>query len=452
MIHYNSKAAKIVEPSREIPVYAHVDVLVAGGGPAGIGAALSAARSGAKVLIIEQFNCLGGVGTAGGHFEMSLYNAWDSEERVLGGIPYEIGTALVKAGKGNIAREELFYDGEAMKFLLDNKMSEAGVEVLYHTFFCDVLLDDGKAAGVIIENKTGRQAIHAKRLIDCTGDGDVAAKAGVPFCQGRKQDGLCQPVTMMFTLEGVDWPKVCAWRTDYFMKDAWKKAQAEGIMEPIQSQIMGWIHTDSLPTQVGVNMTHITHIDSTKAEDLAKATIEGRRQAHHLAEVLRKVVPGMENSYLVSTAPTIGLRESRRIHGEITLTREDILNSRTWEDAVCYGSFFIDIHNPAGPGMSEQQLYPDKGFKYQIPYRMMVPQGIENLLVAGRCASMDHEALGSVRMMLTAMALGEAAGTASALSIAINATPREIPVELLQNQLRKQGVLLDEESVAEVNL
>jgi hypothetical protein len=251
----------------------------------------------------------------------------------------------------------------------------------------------------------------------------------------------------MFTLRGVDWPRVQAWWTDYKMEHVWKKAQADGIMEPFQSVIMGFIHTDLTPDQVSINMTHMVQVDTTNTRNLSTATIEGRRQAHHLTGVFRKIVPGMENCYLISTASSLGTRESRRIVGGVTLTEKDLLSHRAWEDAVCYGSFFIDIHNPAGPGMSEQTINPEKGFHYQIPYRVMVPQKIENLLVAGRCISVTHEALGSTRVMLTCMALGEAAGTAAALSIQQGTTPRSLPYPLLREQLLHQGVILNESQI-----
>jgi len=233
------------------------------------------------------------------------------------------------------------------------------------------------------------------------------------------------------------------------MMDAWHKAQADGIMEPFQNQIMGWWHTDVLPTQVGVNMTHITHIDATKAEDLTRATIEGRRQAHHLTEVFRKVVPGMEKAYLISTAPALGLRESRRIEGEVTLTEHDMLAHREWADAIGYGSFYIDIHNPSGPGMSDQTLRPAAGFHYQIPYRVMVPKQVDHLLVAGRCVSVTHVALGSIRVMFTCMVLGEAAGAAAVLALHEEVTPRDLPPQLLRDQLWRQGAIVDEAGITD---
>ena len=218
----------VTDPSKNIPVTRHVDVLVVGGGMTGVAAALSAARMGAKVLIIEQFNCLGGVATAGWHNHLSQFNAWSAEKRVVGGIAFEMSTRLVKQGFATTDGSCVDFHVEGLKLILDQMMDEAGVEVLYYTFFCDTLVENNTVIGGIIQNKSGRQMIMAYQVIDTTGDADVAAYAGVPFKKGRPQDGLCQPATLMFTIEGVDWPRVVEWRTDYQMQEAWHQAQKEG--------------------------------------------------------------------------------------------------------------------------------------------------------------------------------------------------------------------------------
>lgn len=438
----------IPETSREIPVVDEVDVLVVGGGPAGIGAAISAARLGAKVVIVEQFNCLGGVATSGGHNHYSQFNAWaDTSVQVVGGIADEIRRRMLAGGWATYDGSCFDFDLEGMKLLFDEMVAEAGIRVLYYTFYCDTLMDGSSVIGGIIQNKSGRQAILAKRVIDCTGDGDAAFQAGAAFEQGRPEDSRCQPTTLMFTIGGVDWPKVDEWRTSYPMTEVWLKAQADGIMEPFQSVIMGFWHTDVLPDQVGINMTHMTGIDSTRAEDLTAATIEGRRQAHHLVQVFQKVVPGMAQCYLISTAPSLGLRESRRIKGVVTITANDLMNRRAWEDSIGHGSFYVDIHNPAGPGMGSQTWRPPKGFYYQIPYRALVPEKIDNLLVAGRCISADHIALGSLRIMATCTVMGEAAGCAAVLSLHEEVSPRELDAGLLGGQLKKQGAVIDDSGI-----
>jgi hypothetical protein len=438
----------ISERSRDIPVADEVDVLVVGGGPAGVGAALSAARLGARTLIVEQSNCLGGVATSGGHNHFSLFTSWDKfDERIVGGVAEEMRQRLLKGGHANYRNGCLDFDMEALKLILDQMMADAAVNVRYYTLYAGTLKEGATVTGGIVQNKSGRQAILAQRMVDCTGDADAAYDAGAAFFQGRPQDGRCQPCTLMFTIANVDWPKVAAWRSSFQMREVWLKAQDDGIMEPFQSVIMGFWHTDALPDQVGINMTNVLNVDTTNAQHLTDATIEGRRQAHHLVEVFRKVVPGMDRCRLVSTAPLLGLRESRRIVGKVTLSGADLMAQRHWPDAVGYGSFYIDIHNPAGTGLGEETWYPSPGFRYQIPYTVMVPEKTENLLVAGRCISADHVALGSTRIMSTCMVLGEAAGAAAVLSLHEALPPARLEPRILQAQLRRQGAILDEAGI-----
>lgn len=438
----------IAEPPRETPVYDEVDVLVCGGGPAGFAAAVAAARAGARTLLVEQTNCLGGIATAGGHNHVCLFTEWDSPVRIVGGIAYEAARRVEGLGYGKITGGNVDFELEGMKLALEQMSAEAGVKLLYHTLFADAIVRDGAVVGAFIQNKTGRQAVLAKRVVDATGDADVAASAGAPYEIGRPGDGACQPATLMFHIGGVDWQSVCRFRgRDYDLEHVWKQAQAAGDMEPFQSQIMGWWWTPTRPEQVGVNFTHIVGVDCTDAGSVTAATIEGRRQAFHMIGVFGKYVPGMENCYLISTAALLGTRESRRIVGRVVLTEDDLVARRDWPDAVCYGSFFIDVHNCTGAGMDAETWHPDTGFRYQIPYRCMLPTSVANLLVAGRCISVTHKALGSTRVMPQCSALGEAAGAAAALSIGAGCTPADLPVDRLQDHLRAAGVILDEAGI-----
>jgi hypothetical protein len=218
-------------------------------------------------------------------------------------------------------------------------------------------------------------------------------------------------------------------------------------MRPFQNYIMGFWHTPSRPDQVGINFTHINRVDARKAEDLTHATFEGRKQAYESIEVFRKYVPGMENCYMISTPNTVGTRESRRVHGEYTLTRDDLAEQREHEDSIGYGSFYIDIHGTEGPGMDKKTWRPPAGFRYQIPYRVTVPKDVDGLLVAGRCVSTDHEALGSLRVMPQCGVLGQAAGVAGVLSLREGCQPREVDVAALQDELRRQGCIIDESDI-----
>lgn len=436
----------------KLPLVSDVDVLVVGGGPAGVCAALAAARAGARTLVVEQFNCLGGVACSGGHGHISIFNANGTDTRVVGGIPYEIVERLYSREKA--ARMEpigVWFEVEKLKFLLEKMAGEAGVGLLYYTFFSEAVMDGERIAGAVVQNKDGRGFIRARRVIDCTGDADVAASAGAPFELGRAGDGRCQPMTLMFTVGGVDWPTVRRCRPSYDMREIWRQAQANGDMEPFQSKIMGFWWTPTRADQVCVNFTHVTDMDGTRAADLTAATVEARRQAFQMIDVFRKYVRGMEECYMVSTPASVGVRETRRIVADTVLTEDDIRREREWPDSIGYGAFFIDIHNVEGPGMDRDEWHPAKGFHYQIPYSIMVPRNADGLLVAGRCVSVTHVALGSLRVMAQCGVMGEAAGLASALSLDGDCTPGKVDIQRLQSVLRRNGAIIDETDIARVN-
>lgn len=437
---------------KEIPVLHETDVLVVGGGPAGVSAAFAAAELGKKVMIVEQFNCLGGVATAGGHGHICLYSSNGTDERIVGGHTFEIAKRVARAGYGVHDNSFCDFEVEGMKLVLEEMASELGVELLYHSFFSDAYVDGKTVKCAIIQNKNGLSAIRAKMIVDATGDGDVAAMAGCKFEYGEDGTGNCQPVTLMFTIGGVDYDRVREFRgNDYKLEKVWKSAQKNGDMRPFQHCIMGWWWTPTRPDQLGINFTHVNFINALKAEDLTAATLEARKQAYESIQVYRKYIPGMEKCHIISTPNTIGIRESRRIVGKYTLTKNDVLSQRNFPDSIGYGSFFIDIHNCSGPGMDKKTVRPDNGFKYQIPYRILVPEGINNLLVAGRCASTDHEALGSLRVMPQCGVMGEAAGAAAAIAIDRNCTAEDVPVQLLQSVLRKLNCIVDENDISVAN-
>jgi hypothetical protein len=437
--------------ANKLPCAAEVEVLVLGGGPAGVAAAFSAARMGAKTLVVEQFNCLGGVATAGGHGHICLYSAWGDRTRVVGGILWEASQRMVQAGMGICDNSAADFEIEGLKLTLEQMAEECHCSVLYHSFFCDAVVEGDRIVGAVVQDKGGRRFVAARRIVDATGDGDVAARAGCNFEMGSPEHGHCQPVTLMFTIGGVDWPRVAAWRTSYDMAEVWAEAQRRGDMRPFQKCIMGFWWTPTRPDQVGINFTHINYTDSTCAEDLTRATIEGRKQAYESIQVFRKYVPGMEKCYMISTAAMVGIRESRRILGESYMTREDIVERKSFADSIGYGSFFIDIHGTRDAGMDEKTWRPEAGFRYQIPFGILVPKGIDNLLVAGRCASCSHEALGSLRVMPQCAVMGQAAGAASVLSLRAGAPPRHTDVAALQAELRRQSCIVDESDILAAN-
>lgn len=431
------------ESARTIPVAGEYDVVVAGGGPAGVGAAIAAARAGAKTLCIEWFGCLGGMMTSGLHTHLCiLKSASGGEDFIIGGIPMELCRRGEDRQYGEIVGCNYDYEVEAMKRDLDDWAAEVNLELLYHAFVADAIVEDGALRGVIVQSKSGREAILARQVVDCTGDADVAARAGAPWEYGRPSDGLTQPCTLMFRLEGADWNGINEYRkTDPGLTEMCRKAIDAGDMEPFQTQLMGFWYTKYRPTQVGVNFTNIVHCNATDARDVTAATIEGRRQARVLTEVFRKYIPGMEHCYMIDTAHYLGVRETRRIVGEHTLTIDEVVGVRKSEQGIAKGSFFVDIHSPDKTGLFEPRHLP-KGEHYDIPYGCLVPRGVEHLLVAGRCISADHEALGSTRVMFQCMALGEAAGVAAAVCAAEGGTPRGVEVEGLRGRLAAQGAVV----------
>jgi FAD dependent oxidoreductase len=446
----------VLEPAKELEVVGDYDVVVAGGGPAGIAAAISAARAGLKTLIIEQFGCLGGTATVAMNQKIARFTAYGHSPDIAGGITREIfmrcideaqGMKWLRRGAEDIEDrmvEELMIELEGFKFLLDRMMEEAGVEVFFYTQLADVVLEGDEISAAIITNKSGRFAVRAKRFIDCTGDADLAFRAGCPTVKGRPEDGKMQPVSLMYRVGGVDVDRAqhYFYEEDFCLKEFCKKAQEMGILGDWRSSCGGLWWNKNRPGEVIPNFSHM-HLDATDFKDLSQACILGRKQVQEAFAAMKQLVPGFEQSFLIDTAQYIGIRETRRIVADYTMTVDDIKNMTIFEDSIGLGSSHTDVHSPDHGGQDKGNIFrlPD-GKYYSIPYRTLVPQKVGNIAVAGRCHSASHGALGSTRFMTQCMIMGEAAGTAAALSVENDCSFADVDISKLQGVLEEAGGVL----------
>ncbi|XID90544.1 FAD-dependent oxidoreductase [Paenibacillaceae bacterium WGS1546] len=447
--------------TQDVPIVADLDVLVVGGGPAGIAAAIGAAQAGARTALVERYGFLGGNATAGlvGPFMTSF--SGDSQEQLIKGVFEELVTRMESIGgaihpryvEAGTSYAGFFqkghgqvtpFDPEAVKLVAAEMMEEAGVRLFLHSFFLDTIVGDAGVEGALILNKSGTQAIRAKVTIDCSADADVAERAGAKTEKGRATDGLTQPMTMFFRIAGVEDDKVEQYILDHPdeispFSDIVEAARKAGKWKVNKDQI--GLYKTVQPGVWRVNTTRISGKDGTKVEDLVHAELEGRRQVFFLMNFFREHVPGFGNAYLVDTGSQVGVRETRRVVGEYMLTAEDLVTGKQFEDAVALYSYPIDLHSPTGGSVEFDENYHTANV-YQLPYRILVPIETDGLLVAGRCVSATHEAHAAIRVMPCAFALGQAAGAGAAIAIKTGKRPRDVEISLLQQELRRQGVVL----------
>ena len=422
---------KIVEERREIPVWEQVDVLVVGSGPAGVSAAICAAREGVSVMLLEQSGNVGGIATEG------LMSHWTGNTE--GGFYDEILERSADA-----AQMRKVIDPERLKTILLEMLEEAGVKLLLYTFACAPVMEGNKIKGVIAENKTGRGAVLGKIVVDASGDGDIAARAGVPYYIGRETDGKMQPATIMFKVAGVDvergvFPGGFEEHLAIPAGDIQKLGE-EHLPSPAGHVLL---YRSTLPGIVTCNMTNCTDIDGTKAEDLTRATVVCRKQMDSIVQFLREYVPGFENCYLISSASLVGIRETRHFKGEAVITREDILEARVFDDwVVAKAHFNFDVHNMTGNGLDETGV--QKNFQqkkgYTIPYGCFVPLEVDNLYLAGRNISGTHMAHSNYRVMPICANMGQAVGVAAAICVKEGTVPRELSAATVQRRLIESGV------------
>ena len=410
------------------------DLIVAGGGFAGVAAALSAAQEGCKVLLLEKGNSLGGAATNCLVNPFMQYWTTIDAKRVdlSAGVFKEIHDRL-KAS--NALRGESFLE-EELKFILNDMMREVGVDVLFHSYVSSVEKNDNCIHCIRAATISGMIELDSTYYIDATGDAQVAYLADCPTVLGRESDHLCQPMTLCFRLGNVDVESFLASRDK--LKVAYQQALENGeLINPRENVLM---FKNPISNVLHFNTTRVVKLDPTSVFDVSKAEMIARDQVREIYEFMKKHADGLENSYLMMTASEIGVRESRMIVGDYVLTEKDCRDFRIFDDAIAACNYDIDIHNPEGTGTSHYYFPPGK--YYTIPYRSLIPLDVNNMLVAGRCISSDHGAQASYRIMPVVCCIGEAAGVAIALAKKYDCEVRKIPVNELQNALKQRGAFI----------
>ena len=444
------------------------DVIVVGGGPAGMCAAIAAAREGVSVILVEQGAFCGGMATRGlvGPF-MTCYDA-KGETMIIRGLFEEIVNRMVERGFAihpsqvhggtaftswiKIGHEHVTpYEPEGLKVVMDEMLSEAGVKILYHTDFLRPILEEGTITGILVSSKRGLEIIKGTVVIDCTGDGDVACRSGVPYEMGNEELNLMQPATMFFHISNVDLDAieadVQANINNFYRKNGvnyrsfhWRVSEARENGDWDMNRVSLGLFRMPKPDEWCVNTSRIMGVDSTDNESLTNAEILGRQQAQMIMRFLRKYVPGCENARLKSTASYIGIRESRHIQGDYRLTADDLLEAKVPEDTILLAANSVDVHGRFGPASNE--YVPISGDYYGVPYRSLIPKGVEQMLLAGRCVSADSTAAGAIRVMPPCMGMGQAAGTAAAMAVKEGTTVRKVDAQKLREVLKNRGAYL----------
>jgi hypothetical protein len=435
----------------ETPVAGRYEVIVVGGGASGTVAAIAAARGGARTLLLERGGCLGGAATS------NLVAQWvaffHGDTRVVGGIPFELAQRAQAAGASDgfhryvmgeaagtpFPLKVLPFNPEQLKWVLDQAVAEAGAEVLLHTTFARALVDDGAVTGIVVETVQGRLAFRAPVVIDASGDALVCASAGVP-CRGEHAEGAeRQPCTLSFRLSNVDVAK---------FKAVPPAERRRLVLGGLARGELFWESLSFVSTPGGTDaiclMSRIQDIDALDARAASRAEHEGRRQIASIVPFLNREIPGFERAQLADVAERVGVRESRRVAGRYTLTEQDIMDEREFDDAIALGAGPMDRHEPGGTGI---RLYAPPS-PFEIPLRCLIPAGVDGLLVCGRTLSASREAMAGARHMGTSMAMGQAVGTLAALAARSGRLPSSVFATEVQQELAAAGVLYRRAQVA----
>jgi hypothetical protein len=389
------------------------DVVVAGGGPGGVSAAVAAAKHRAKVLLVERYGYLGGMATAGLVNPFMAYTVKTTGQNIASDTFNEILDRL--AARGGLAQDRVTFDDEQMKLVLDEMLEAYGVTSLLHSTVMGAEVQEGGVRAIRITGKSGELRLGGKVFIDSTGDGDLATLAGCEVEIGRPEDGFCQPMTLCFRVAGVDtggetyhWDHPLRLEIDRVYQAAKEQAAISNPREDVL------IFATLRPDVLHFNTTRVIQRSAVDVFDLTEAERSGRKQVVEMVALVRQHVPAFKNAYLQKMAAHIGVRESRRVMGGYLLTAEEVLAGTKFPDGIARSVYPVDIHNPAGTGTVLKHLADDA--YYEIPYRCLVPKGMHNLLIGSRCISATHEAHSSLRVMPVVSGIGEAAGIAAAIS------------------------------------